>query len=357
MLDISGLVLDLYDDPKLSVLLDRYGQEGARAKFAFAVPERKDLEALDDDQFAAIFYSEKQAGQVVRRVWPVSDAASCHLSIEYFGKVASEGVLPDEVRNQIACNLLANAELFDVEVPKDMAKWASTHGDYIPSDNWVNVDIYESPSQKATKFAFERSTLSGVEKIFPIDTRRMVEDSVESFVKEGFDHFGMSQWDARLTASRLVKAATLHEVDVPDDLLALSMVEEKSAEEVRGAILDRIERLPVSWRDTAEKRAKFRSMVDEICGQPDPFKKVACLRDFDRAVGFPENYEATGVVRPEDVVFRAVKKIAREVPLIEQIGRDRISDLLGQEALIDFEKDAEAAFGALDEDVQEALRG
>jgi len=358
MLNISGEVLDLYDDPKLEVLLGLHGADGVRSKFAFEVPDVTDLGQLEDDAFGAIFYMpEKTAEQSEpRRCWPVHEKGVCAISVEYFQKVATEARLfPDEVRNQVASNIVANADLHLVAVPDEMRKWASDHGEFVPDDQWINCAAYSRPARETPEeFAYEKVASGGTTKLYPLDDAELVAASIGSFTKEGWDIHGLSEWDARMAANRIVKAAAEHDVGVPEDLQLFASLEVKTAEEIHGALLSRIERVPVRMRDTAEKVAKLKEAIGVIESQEDPVKIAAGVAEFDLAVGFGEDHYLTGLPQPAQVVFAPAEKLA-EVPLLDRIGRDKISQYLGEDVLEEFEKDAEVALAAQPEDIREFL--
>lgn len=358
MLQIAGKILDVYDDPRLEVLLGRHGVEGVREKFAFEIPDSVDLDALDDDAFGAIFYlPEKIASDSgPRRAWPVHEPGVCAISVEYFDKVASDGrVFPDEVRNQIASNIVANADLHGVDVPDEMRKWAADEGEFLPDNNWINLAAYSSPGREdPTQFAVEKRAAGGVARLYPLDDAECVAASIDTFTKVGWDTYGLSEWEARIAANRIVKAATEHGVGVPEDLAVFAELQVKTAEEIHGALLSRIERVPVAMRNTPQKVAALQEAIAVIEGRDDPVKMAAGVAEFDLGVGFGEEHYIAGLCRPELVIFEPAQKTA-EVSLLDRIGREKVSTYLGADALAEFEKDAEAAFAAQPEDVREFL--
>lgn len=361
MLKLSGQTLDNYDDPSLSVLIERHGAEGVRKKFATVeVPTLEELDAFEDHDFAAIFYHpEKLAddgGQ--RRVWPVRDPGACQVSLEYFHKIASEGqTLPDEVRNQVASNLVAHADLHGLDVPEDMRKWAEDHGEYLPESQWINLAVYDSPGAPMPKrFAYEKVASNGTLKLYPMDTPELVAASLEDFVKVGADIHGLSEWEQRIVAGQLAKAAEEHGVSVPESVTLMETLNVKTAEEIHGSLLWRVESLSPSIKDNAEKMGKIAAAIEVIEAEKDPVKMAARVTEFDLALGLGEEQYAAGLMRPELVVFEPASKLAAsELPLIDRIGREKIREFLGEESLVEFEKDAQTALSDQPEEIREFL--
>lgn len=357
MLKLAGQIIDVQDDGALSLLRRSLSDAEIREKFASGeVVEPNQSTALDDPQYAAIFTKE---AEVVRRAYPVATPGQTLMSVAYFMKVASapETPFPDVVRNQIACNLVSHADLFNVPIPDEMRKWAEVHGEYLPNDNWVDVGMHDSPAlPPPTDWAhlkFSADTSEGI-GIFPVSTRQETEASLREFAKTGGDPYGLSDLETRLAAAKLMKKASEHGLSVPEEVTELGTMEKRANEEIHGRLLDRLDRVPVTLLDRGSNREKLAQAIAAIEEETDPIKMAGAIAAFDAAVDFGEGHYLTGLPRPHEVVFRYGAPPQVE-SVFDKIGEDRIREFLGDEAVEPFRKDPDAAFKALSPEIQGAL--
>jgi hypothetical protein len=130
----------------------------------------------------------------------------------------------------------------------------------------------------------------------------------------------------------------------------------KTAEEIHGSLLWRVEKLSPNIKGNAGKMDKIAAAIQVIEAEEDPVKMAARVTEFDLALGLGEEQYAAGLMRPELVVFEPAAKLATiEVPLIDRIGREKISEYLGDDVLAEFEKDAQVALDSQPKELQEFL--
>ena len=355
MLKLAGRILDVQDDGPLAVL--RKGMDDAAIAEKFASGEVLDLkqaEGLDDPQFAAIFHKE---AQIVRRAYPVGTAGQTLLSVEYFGKVASAADSPfsDPVRNQIACNLASYADLFQVPVSDEMRKWAETHGEFLPNDNWIDVRHHDSPERAASnQWAITKQASDGHVGYFPCGTKDEVEASLHEMQKNGGEPYGLNPLEERIAAASLMAKAAEFEVKVPEVVLQLGSMEKRASDEIHGMLIERLERVPVTLIEKGENQAKLAAAIKAIEAEADPIKMTGAIAAFDAAVDFGEGHYLTGLARPHEVVF-SYGAAAPAQSLVDKIGEDRIRECLGDDAAETFKVSPEVAFAALPPEVRAEL--
>lgn len=120
MLKLSGLVLDVYDDPTGQVLREIYTSKDdvptvIKEAYALQVEERS---ALPDDVFALVL----QDGDVSLRKYACTDAGNTELSAQYFLKTGHK--LPLEAQKVAARNLMTACGWYGLTPPPEVVKVA-----------------------------------------------------------------------------------------------------------------------------------------------------------------------------------------------------------------------------------------
>ncbi len=115
---LSGLVLDVFDDPSGEVLKQLFPTADDLPEVVkTAMPlTAVDRSKLPDDVFALVL----QDGDVTLRKYACVDEGNTCLNIEYFLKTASK--LPEEAQKVAADNLLEACRWYDVEPPEALKK-------------------------------------------------------------------------------------------------------------------------------------------------------------------------------------------------------------------------------------------
>ena len=123
-MNLAGVILDLYDDPKGLVLRQKAAELGGLpSKVASAeLLDYEDLNRLPDRVFALV---GTNAGQPVRK-YAMHDEAHLLTSLMYFEKCGH--LLPAEVRQKVASNLTVGCGWYDVPAPAVVTKLASLVG-------------------------------------------------------------------------------------------------------------------------------------------------------------------------------------------------------------------------------------
>jgi hypothetical protein len=123
---LSGLVLDIYDDPKgevLKTIFPTYETIPEMVKSAQQITS-EDHAKLPDDAFALIL---EQHGQELKKFATI-DPGNTALSVEYFLKTAHK--LPVEAQKVAAHNLCVACDWFGIEPPEELQKVAV-------SEEWI----------------------------------------------------------------------------------------------------------------------------------------------------------------------------------------------------------------------------
>jgi hypothetical protein len=117
---LSGLVLDVYDDPDGEVLREifpTYESVPEIVKEAHQLTQ-EERSGLPDDLFALVLLD----GDTVMRKMACVDAGNTALAVEYFMKTAHK--LPDAAQKVAAANLLTACGWYDLEPPEELQKVA-----------------------------------------------------------------------------------------------------------------------------------------------------------------------------------------------------------------------------------------
>ena len=118
-MDLAGVILDIYDDPKGLVLRDKLAGRKLNEKFASArlldVPE---LELLPDHLFALVATNH---GETLRK-YAMHDEAHLATSIVYFE--GCRHLLPEHVQQKVAANLIEGCHWYDQKPPAFLEKVA-----------------------------------------------------------------------------------------------------------------------------------------------------------------------------------------------------------------------------------------
>jgi hypothetical protein len=121
---LSGLVLDVYDDPTGEVLrgiFPRQEQLPEIIKQAHALQPSERAE-LPDNRFALIL----EDGEVELKKYACVDAGNTALSVEYFMQLRHK--LPEEAQKVAAANLVTACGWYNIEPPEELQKVAGILG-------------------------------------------------------------------------------------------------------------------------------------------------------------------------------------------------------------------------------------
>jgi len=124
MQKLSGLVLDVYDDPDGEVLREifpTYARVPEVIKEAHALSQEERAE-LPDDLYALVLIDE----DTVLRKLACVDSGNTALSVSYFLKTAHK--LPDEAQKTAARNLITACGWYGITPPGDLEKIALLGG-------------------------------------------------------------------------------------------------------------------------------------------------------------------------------------------------------------------------------------
>lgn len=118
-MDLAGVILDIYDDPKGLVLREKLAGRKLTEKFASArLLELHELELLPDHLFALVATNH---GDTLRK-YAMHDEAHLATSIVYFD--ACRRLLPEHVQQKIAANLIEGCSWYDQKPPEFLEKVA-----------------------------------------------------------------------------------------------------------------------------------------------------------------------------------------------------------------------------------------
>lgn len=116
---LTGVILDIYDDPKAVVLLDKLaGRELPKELGDSELLEPEKLASMPDRLFALV---ATNAGDVVRK-YAMHDPAHTTTSIMYF--LSQHELLPQHAQKTAAANLVEACGWYGLEVPEQLQKLA-----------------------------------------------------------------------------------------------------------------------------------------------------------------------------------------------------------------------------------------
>lgn len=117
---LSGLVLDMYDDPSGEVLRAIFPREAGVPELVkqahFITPEER--AELPDSVFSLVLHND---GTTLRK-YACTDPGNTALSVEYFMKTAHK--LPEEAQKIAAANLVQACGWYGIEPPQELQKIA-----------------------------------------------------------------------------------------------------------------------------------------------------------------------------------------------------------------------------------------
>lgn len=346
MLKLAGKVIDIHDDPTFKTMLDALPRTTLREKFGSTkLYEPAELAMIPDSRIGAIFFDSNVIGGWEKRAYPLHEPDHAELSALYFTKAAESGVFPVAVRNQIASQISHGLQMHDIPVPESIEKWAEEYGDWVPSDNFIDVRMVREDEVSANDlYAFAKTSGDHRFSVLPCGTPEETADSIRALLAEdGPEDLGLDRFETMKAASALKYAAERHGMKPPKDLVKIACVDERDAADVGVLLTERLRLLP---EDMSPPRMKLaHDTVHQILKEASAEKKVALLSAFDTTFGIGERAYGSGVSRPFDVVFApAVAKQASQDDLIVSMGGiDRIKAIVGDETAQAFEKDAAAA--------------
>jgi len=117
MQKFSGLILDVYDDPSLTLFKKEASLVEEAIKTAHLITQ-EEREKLADESFALVL---EQNGHELKKFATI-DPSNTALSVAYFLKTAHK--LPEQAQKIAARNLMASCEAFDLPYPKELMKIA-----------------------------------------------------------------------------------------------------------------------------------------------------------------------------------------------------------------------------------------
>ena len=158
--NITGKVIDVYDDEKKDLLKDNLEKVGS-----LVLDPVDKIDVLGDDQFAAIFMTK--TGRAVRK-YPVHTPDSTIISNLYFQKTASS--FPEQIRGAIASFIKKACDKHGIDTPGEVEKVANGAESNI-------IDLRASIAG-AEKRAYKNYAIGGH---YPIDTVEQVKCACEYF--------------------------------------------------------------------------------------------------------------------------------------------------------------------------------
>lgn len=118
-MDLAGVILDIYDDPKGLVLRNKLaGKQLSQKLAASRLLEHGELEQLPDHLFALVATNH---GDTLRK-YAMHDEGHLTTSIIYFAECGH--LLPDHVRQKVAANLVEGCGWYDQTPPEFLTKLA-----------------------------------------------------------------------------------------------------------------------------------------------------------------------------------------------------------------------------------------
>jgi hypothetical protein len=118
-MDLAGVILDIYDDPKGLILRSKVAGRPLPEKLASAqLLDVADLDRLPDRLFALV---AENNGDIIRK-YAMNDEAHLATSLIYFDECGH--LLPDEVRQKVASNLITGCAWHDLTPPESLVKVA-----------------------------------------------------------------------------------------------------------------------------------------------------------------------------------------------------------------------------------------
>lgn len=118
-MELAGVILDVYDDPKGLVLRNKLASRPLPAKLASSrLLEVEDLDRLPDRVFALV---AENHGHPVRK-YAMHDEAHLVTSLIYFDECRE--LLPEPVRQKVAANLVQGCGWYDIQPPESLVKTA-----------------------------------------------------------------------------------------------------------------------------------------------------------------------------------------------------------------------------------------
>lgn len=362
MLKLAGTVLDIHDDvglTKFRKIVSPTQQQKLAEGVELLQPE--ELEAIPDGRFGGIFYAGSSPGDQ-RRAFPMHTPEHTKLSALYF---MDADPLPDPVRCAIAAQLAHGFEVHGVDPAEVLAEktaefvdLVSSHGEWAPGDNFIDVELYDEPEPQSELYAVKKASANGTTAyILPCDTAEDTRRSIEAIVApDAMERLGLDAGEIRQAAGALKFAAEHHGVSVPDPLVQLACIEPRPGKDIASLVSSRLDYMSEEKR--ASKKELIKTAMAAILSEDDPATLVAKIAMFDKACGIGEAQYMRGCLRPMDVVFvpGATKEASAEEILVGFGGLDMVKEILGDEAAAEFKADPKGAFARQDPEIQHILR-
>lgn len=358
MLKLAGQVVDVHDDPTLKRLVDALPIETLREKFgSTTILDQGEMVSIPDTRLGAIFFDSNVIGGWEKRAYLLTAPDHAELSLLYFTKAAEEGIFPPSVRNQIACQIKHGLEMWDIEVPEAVEKWAEEYGDWIPNDNFIDLATVQDEGEPATTtYAFAKVAGENKISVLPCGTPEDTAASIRAILDEDAgEMLGLDRFEIVKAASALKFAAERQGIRAPKALIKMACVDERDPTDVAILLTERLRLVP---EDAPTARVKLaHDTVHSILKEASITKKAALLSAFDKTFGIGERAYGAGVPRPFDVFFEPAQvKTASNEDLIAQMGGiERITTVVGEKRAKAFEKNASEALAALKPEVRAVL--
>jgi hypothetical protein len=158
---LSGLVLDIYDDPAGTVLSSIFPTAESLPELVKKASKLQ-LDKLPDDLFALVLHD----GDVTLRKYACADSGNTALSVEYFMKTGYK--LPVEAQKVAAANLVKACGWYGIEPPEALEKVA------MGAMSMLNAALVGPGAIKQTKQNLSTVRGAGSEIITP-EQRKMMQ--------------------------------------------------------------------------------------------------------------------------------------------------------------------------------------
>ncbi len=175
-MQLSGTILDIYDDPSVSVLIGVLGTKTLPEKLASAhLLDAEHLQALPDRLFGLV----AQNGESTLRKYAMHDEAHLVTSVMYFLKCKDS--LPEEAQKFAAARLLEGCEWYDV-LPPDELKKVAFLGTVLNAASAMG-GIADMKNKAVAGMAKHRSVMAGLGKVAQGGVESAVLDLHQDFKK------------------------------------------------------------------------------------------------------------------------------------------------------------------------------
>ena len=360
-MNMTGLIVDFYDDAFASVLVD---DDSALEKVGSVEPLSMDqIEDLPDRDFALILAD----GTTKFRKFACHEPGHVKLSMHYFG--ANRHKLHPEAQKTAAFFMKRACDRFEMDIPEIIQKTASG---FRANTNVVTLrDAYRPPVFEESKsdiqklddrdFAFVAKEGAYKVRKYPMRKGAHIQGSIKYFVSHMNDHKPGDR--VKISKALMKRASELH-VDLEDELIKKEATElTKMATCSFSPDLWSYVQVRKGLVESQESRATLDEMYEKRAEYGDE-NFVAMLSKFDEIEGLDRHYNH-GLRDPWDATF-SIEKRAEQVEYMEgsrSIGVDMlrsispeiVSPLFGSEAGDKWASDPIETFKGLSDAGKDAL--